>query len=230
MATLVPNQLDACWSRIGVQGDGSCPTLTQAVHCRNCQVFAAAGQVLFDRDSPPDYVAHWTRQLAEAPASSAAATLPLLVFRIAGEWLAMDACSLVEIVEPRRIHRVPHRTDRHFLGLANIRGELQLCVSLREVLGIGEPGEGGVAGNVPDARSGSPPRLLVAHRDRTRWVFPVDEVEGVHRIPETSLEDLPHTVAKSARFYCRAVFSHCGKRVGLLAETRLFDALERIIG
>ena len=230
MATHVPQQLEACWNRIGVQGDGSCPTLTQAVHCRNCQVFAAAGQMLFDRDAPPDYVEQWTRQLAEAPASLAAKTLPLLVFRIAGEWLALDACSLVEIVEPRRIHRVPHRTDRHFLGLANIRGELQLCISLREVLGIEGAEEDGAAVNAPGKRSGSPPRLLVAHHNRTRWVFPVDEVEGIHRVPETSLEDLPHTVAKSPRFYCRAIFSHHGRRVGLLAEPRLCDALERIIG
>ena len=56
---------DACWNRIGVQGDRSCPRLMEAVHCRNCPVFSAAGQQLFQREAPPEYLDEWTRQLVE---------------------------------------------------------------------------------------------------------------------------------------------------------------------
>ena len=80
---------------------------------------------------------------------------------------------------------------------------------------------------------GHPPdriqRLLVAEQDQNRWVFPVDEVEGVHRIPVTALESLPQTVEKSPRYYSQALFSHDNRRVGVLSLTRLFQALERTV-
>ena len=198
-----------------MQGDRSCPRLPQAVHCRNCPVFSAAGQQLFEREAPPEYLDEWTRQLAEVDAATATETRRLLVFRIGPEWLALDARAVVEVVEPRRIHRVPHRTDRLLLGLANIRGELQLCISLARVAGdrLGRR-----------SRSPSPPRppgrrqrLLVAEQDQNRWVFPVDEVEGVHRIPAGAMENLPHTVERSPRYYSQALFSHDNKRVGVLS-------------
>jgi chemotaxis-related protein WspD len=218
---------DACWSRIGVYGDRSCPRLPPAVHCRNCPVFSAAGQELFEREAPPEYLAEWTRQLAEVDAATAIETRSLLVFRIGAEWLALDVRSIMEVVEPRRTHRVPHRTDRLVLGLVNIRGELQLCISLHELLGI-ESAEGD---SPPESASpaGSRERLLVAEHDQNRWVFPVDEVEGVHRVPAGAMTNLPHTVERSPRSYSQAVFSHGDKRVGLLSESRVFQALEKTV-
>jgi chemotaxis-related protein WspD len=217
---------DACWGRIGVEGDHSCPRLPQAVHCRNCPVFSAAGGRLFEREAPPGYLAEWTSQLAEVEAAGTEMR-SLLVFRVADEWLAIEVHSVVEVVEPRRIHRIPHRTDRLLLGLVNIRGELQLCISLRELLGI----ESAEDGSSPEPASsvGSKERLLVAEHDQNRWVFPVDRVKGVCRVPAAAMTNLPHTVEKSPRFYCQAVFPHNDKRVGLLSETRLFPALEKTI-
>ena len=40
---------EQCWKIIGVMGDATCPRLDEAVHCRNCPVFAEAGQRLFER-------------------------------------------------------------------------------------------------------------------------------------------------------------------------------------
>lgn len=234
---------DRCWNRLGVQGDRSCPRLRQVVHCRNCPIFSEAGQRLLDREAPSGYVDEWTRQLAQPDAPAAGQTQALLMFRLGAEWLALDAIKVVEVVEPRPIHRVPHRTDRLLLGLVNVRGELCLAVSLRELLGISEsPGDAtgasgrsfpGRGGKVPidppfASRVGTRPRFLVAEHNQDHWVFPVDEVEGAHRIPASDMEELPHTVQKSAKFYSVAVFSHDGKRVGVLCPTRLFQAMERI--
>jgi len=217
----------ACWRLIGVQGDRSCARLAEAVHCRNCPVFSDAGQKLFQREAPPQYRDEWTRQLAEIDEAAVAETLSLLVFRIGAEWLALDIRRVVEVVEPRSIHRVPNRTDRLLLGLANIRGELFLCVSLRELLGIDSPDGDATSDSTSSARPRQ--RLLVAEHDRNRWVFPVDEAEGVLRIPTIAMEELPHTVQRSPRYYSQALFSHVGKRIGMLSETRLFEALERTI-
>jgi chemotaxis-related protein WspD len=218
---------EACWSRIGVDGDRSCPKLPEAVHCHNCSVFSSAGQQLLEREAPADYVDEWTRRLAEVDITAAAETRSLLIFRIGDEWLAIDARCVVEVVAPHRIHGIPHRSDRFLLGLANIRGELQLCVSLHEVLGV-DPSDGAAPhGSVSGTRPRE--RLIVTEQDQMRWAFPVDEVGGVEHVPADAMTNLPHTVERSARFCSQAVFSYNDKRVGLLSESRLFQALQRTV-
>ena len=230
---------DACWRRIGVQGDNSCPRLTEAVHCRNCPVFSAASQQLFEREAPPEYLEDWTQRIAESDTTTASEELSVVVFRIGAEWLGFDTHSVVEVVEPRPIHRVPHRTDRLLLGLANIRGELLLCVSLRELLGIEEDsphpnplpkGEGTLGiGSKSISSAVAKARLLVVEQEQTRWVFPVDQVDGVYRTSAQAFEDLPHTVERSVKFYSRAIFSHRSRKVGMLSQERVFQALEKTI-
>jgi chemotaxis-related protein WspD len=197
------------------------------MHCRNCSVFSTAGQELFERETPPELLDEWTRQLAETNDDTVAETLSVLVFRIGAEWLALDTQRAVELVEPRSIHRVPHRTDRLLLGLANIRGELLLCISLHELLQIDAPDGDATPHSTLSSRPKQ--RLLVAEHDQNHWAFPVDEAEGVVRIPTIAMEDLPHTVQRSPRYYSQALLSHAGKRIGMLSGTRLFEALERTI-
>ena len=57
--------IDDCWNRIGVKGDGTCGELKAVFHCRNCPVFAAAGQRLFEGPPPDTYLDEQTRQIRE---------------------------------------------------------------------------------------------------------------------------------------------------------------------
>lgn len=204
--------VDDCWNRIGVRGDGSCPELAKVVHCHNCPVFAGAGQTLFERAPPAECVQDWTRELARNDMAQASATVALLLFRLGEEWLAVDVASMVEVTEPRVVHAIPHRTNRLLLGLVNIRGELQLCVSLRELLGIQAGPE----------KSG---RMLVAEYDLQRWVFDADEVAGVERVETATLGNVPSTVAHSAQRYSHGVFLWRDRRVGHLSAERVFEAM-----
>jgi len=217
---------ERCWSSIGTSGDRSCPRLAQFGHCRNCPVFAVGGQRILEREPPPEYIDEWTRRIAPPDAAAATATLSVLVFRIAAEWLALDVRWAVEVVSPRPIHRVPQRTSGLLTGLVNVRGELQLCMSLQALLGI-EPG--GARQDKREAATSAEPaeRLIVAQRDRSRWVFPVDEVDGVHYVPLADLQELPATVSKGLRFYSQAIFSLQDRRVGLLSDSHVWEALER---
>jgi chemotaxis-related protein WspD len=211
---------DDCWNRIGVFGDRSCPELTRVVHCHNCPVFAAAGRRFLDAPPPPGYLEQWADRLAEPEEEDAGERLGVLVFRIGGEWLALPVDVLVEVTAPRPIHRVPFRGGL-LAGLVNVRGELHLAVRMDQLLGIRDaPPAADGAGPRP-----GPPRLLVVRRGADTWVFPADEVDGVHRFPAAELAGVPPTLGRAAARFARGVFRHDGRAVGYLDETRLFEAL-----
>ena len=218
-----------CYNRIGVMGDGSCPELETAVHCRNCPLFVAAGKKLFEREPPAEYVEEQTRQLAKEVSAETSDAVAVAVFRIGEEWLAFAVQVVAEVTQRRTVHRIPHRSDRRLMGLVNIRGELQLCVSLGDLLGI-EPGNDtsseSPSHHAPERALSPTGRLLVTAHGSRRWVFPVDEVAGIHRVGVDRLAEPPATVAKNPKRFARAVFDWDGKSVGYLAEDRIFDSLQ----
>src|SRR5262245_31452140 len=149
-----------CWNRIGTSGDGSCPELRTHIHCRNCPVFASAARTFFDRPAPGGYLAEWTQWLAqsEEPGGREALTtgerdgVGVLIFRLGQEWLAFRTQAVAEVTLPRPVHRIPHRSNDVLIGLVNLRGQLQLCISLSGLLGV-EWTEGAHPSYSPHARS-----------------------------------------------------------------------------
>ena len=209
---------DPCWHRIGVWGDRTCPELAKVTHCHNCPVFAAAGRRFLDAPPPAEYPAEWTHRLSSPEAESTGDRIGILVFRLADEWFALQVGVLVEITHQRMPHRIPHRGGL-LAGLVNIRGELHLCVKLDQLLGITPSAEAAKANS----------RLIVIRRDLDGWVFPADEVDQVHRIPEQDLVPAPPTISRAAARVTRGVFKLDTRAVGLLDEDRLFQNLrERV--
>jgi chemotaxis-related protein WspD len=209
--------VDDCWNRIGFQGDRSCPELDRVVHCHNCAVFGNAGRRFLDAPSPEGYAEEWTRRLADPIEESPADLVGVLVFRLGEEWLALPVGLLVEVTAPRPVHRVPRRGGV-LAGLVNIRGELHLCAHLDAVLGVGRI-DHAEAPKRPQAR------FLVVRREGERWVFPVDEVDEVHRFSRQALTGSPATLSRSLARLTRGVFHHGERSVGLLDEERLFHTL-----
>ncbi|MEB3266108.1 MAG: chemotaxis protein CheW [Cyanobacteriota bacterium] len=175
-----------CWNHIGVFGDRTCEQLQASVHCRNCPVYAAAGRSLLEQPPPADYLAEWTGVLAESKRRSDDSllsadgsavrneqSLSLMIVRLGSELFALPVGLLVEVSPPFPVHSVPHRTNAVFLGLVNIRGEIMLAASLASLLGVG-PETAAAAG--PHASR----RMAVASAGDGRWVFPIDEILGVH--------------------------------------------------
>ena len=210
--------ISACWNDIGVYGNGSCASLVQHVHCRNCPVYSEAAAHLLDRALPADYRQEWAQHFAEKRKPGPHNWLSLVLFRLAGEWLALPTYVFQEVAEKRLIHSLPHRRGSILSGLVNIRGELLLCVSVGRLLGL-ETAEGG--------SNGIYQRLLVASWQGQRLVFPVDEVPGVYRLLAESLKEPPATVTHSSSTYTRGVFQWQQKSVGLLDADLVFSALNR---
>ncbi len=206
-----------CWKRIGIHGDRSCGELARHIHCRSCPVYHLAGRRLLDRPMPEDYRAEWSRRLAEIPPAPDPDSLNLMVFRVAGHWLALPSGCLDETLAPVPVRKVPHRSNRDFLGLVNTRGELQLCFTLEHLL---DP-HGGETATTGASRAF--PRLLAIKVRGQRWVFPADEVRGIARQPRSRLESLPANLGKAPAYPVVALFDLDGLRVGLLDPERLAD-------
>lgn len=214
--------INDCWNAIGVRGDASCPALDQLVHCRNCPVYSAAAAELLDRDLPADYVADGTSRFAREKPDETLGTHSVVIFRVGAEWLALPTSVFEEVVNPGPIHPLPHRRSGMVLGLANVRGELLVCVSLGQMLGLEQ-----AAGWEPEKHRTVYPRLLVIRREGSRAVVRVDDVHGTHRFHPRELRAVPATVAKAAATYTTAMLSWGERSVGLLDDQLLFSALQR---
>jgi chemotaxis-related protein WspD len=211
-------QLTGCWSQLGVYGDRSCPELLKFVHCRNCPVYSAAGLRLIDRPLPPDYRQEWTQHFAAERRFPEAGNASAILFRIQGEWLAMPTHSFQEVAEKRPIHSLPHRGEGVVLGLANVRGELVICISIGHLIQIEHMAS--LASLRLNYR-----RLLVVQGESSRLAFPVDEVHGPHRFHPHELKSLPSTVGRANSRYTQGVFNWHNHVAGLLDPGLLLSGL-----
>jgi chemotaxis-related protein WspD len=220
-----------CWNQIGINGNRSCEKLVAAVHCRNCPVFTEAGAKLFERIPPAECIAERTSQLAQLPPEISRSEA-ILVFRVGDEWNSLRIKVAVEVADVREIHRIPHRSDNLLLGMTNVRGELHLCVSAAELLGVTSAGPQVVPKPPPkgSGKQATMARFIVIEHLGQRWVLAVDEVRGVRRIDTHDKTGTPTTVAKAPHPLAECVVMCDGNRIGLLSEANLIAALKRRIG
>ncbi|MDX8451142.1 chemotaxis protein CheW [Mesorhizobium sp. VK9D] len=220
-------EIDDCWRQIGVRGDRSCPLLDQHLHCRNCPTYKTIARLLLDRAAPSAYRGGWPDKPSRAELGSAdeEALQTVVLFRLGEEWLALPVGIFREVAESRRVHSLPHRRNSAVLGIANVRGELLICLSLAELLGIAERKEG---------EQGTPSKafrrlVVVGERDDKRVAFTVDEIHGLHRYRERDRLAVPATIGKALSAATVAVLRWQGRAVGCLDPGQLLTMLDRSI-
>jgi chemotaxis-related protein WspD len=208
--------LDLCWKRIGVWGDRSCPELTVHGHCRNCPVYSAGAARLLDTDVSAEYLAAGARLYAQPKAEQRLDEKSAVVFRVAGEWLALPAAIFQEIATVKPVHSLPHRRSALVQGVVNVRGELLLCVSLPFVLGLAVA-DGGAA----------TARHAVVGRGAERFVFVAEEIAGLHRYADQAVGPVPATLAHAQAVHTRGILAWRDRPVGLLDDGLLFHSVNR---
>ncbi|RJQ51946.1 MAG: hypothetical protein C4530_19520 [Desulfobacteraceae bacterium] len=213
-----------CWKEIGIFGDSSCPKLSELVHCRNCPEYNRVGRGLLDRAIADEFLDEWTKTLAGAKEIDVRDTFSAIVFRINNEWLALKTIYLQETTHVRPVHDVPFRTNKVFRGLVNINGELLLCVSIAELM------ESTPEDEIAQTDEKAYRRMLVISRGSERYAFPVDEVQGIYRLSSGDIQDPPATITRSPERIIEGIFNLSGKKVGLMGEERLIEALKRSLG
>lgn len=122
----------------------------------------------------------------------------------------------------RPIHSIPHRKSTILKGLANVRGELQLCVSIGRLMNITR---GEISGT--NVVKGVYERMVVISLQGLRFVFPVSEVRGVHRFDVKELKNAPATAMNCSVHYLKGMLTWENRHVGVIDQELLFPALER---
>ncbi len=220
-------QIDNCWSIIGVwgKGDEKCPRLEDVLHCRNCEVYSSAGRSLLTRAIPEDYQESWTVLLAREEVNKSNDSLSIVVFRLGDEWLGLPTIIVKEISEIRPVHGIPNSKSAVVKGLVNVRGELKLWVSMGTLLSVDK----GENYNFTELRKSFLERLVIIEKDGDQFVFPVSEIIGTHRIWKDSIRDVPATAANSMYSHLAGLFELDGRHVGVLDQELLLNSLRRTL-
>jgi chemotaxis-related protein WspD len=218
--------IDDCWNRIGVWSDSTsrnCPQLQEIVHCRNCPVFAAAARKIFEgRSLPPDYLEEWCHHFAQPPpARQMPGHASVLVFRVGSEALSLPIGVIDEICQPVMIHRLPHCAQAILRGIVNIHGQLRLCFSLAELLGIDD------SQFEWKEKHRVFPRMMLVRHNESHFALLVDEVVGSLRYGLEEVLPVPSSISRALTKFMRGIVREEEKTIGLLDEERVFQALEK---
>jgi chemotaxis-related protein WspD len=189
-------------------------------------------RALLQRPLPPEEIDENTRIVSAAVMERDRLDASLLIVAVCGEWFAVDLSIALRVVSHAPIHRVPHRTDRRFLGLASVQAELLPVVSLERVLGLerrqgtSKGDQNGPSGD--DAASISARRMVVVGDALGAWVMPVDCVEGIRRFDSSTFIAPPATVGHASDGVTDALVPiGDGRLAARLDSTRLCAAFAR---
>jgi purine-binding chemotaxis protein CheW len=163
------------------------------------------------------FMAEAGRKRDEAIASAAAEVsgdadlLELLTFVIAGEHYAVDIETIVEIVRPRPLTRIPN-ADASIVGIMSLRGTIVTLVDARLRLG-----------HKTAAEQTDDTRVVVIDRGNEILGFAVDHVLRVVKVAHSSVEPHPVVHASEQHDAIRGVFRTANALTILLDLDKLLD-------
>ncbi|OGV48988.1 MAG: hypothetical protein A2017_17410 [Lentisphaerae bacterium GWF2_44_16] len=226
---ITEKEINYCWNTIGTGncGNHSCFRLKDFIHCRNCDEFKSKASLLLKMTAPQEYLQEWSALLSseKKDENTDEKWENVFIFRLESEWLAFPLMDMKEVSHLSKIHKIPRKSDDTLLGLANIKGSLQLCFSLKTFLGI----ENAATKEEDESRNLFGARFAILEKSGFLWVFPVDEVLDIYRYnPEQAL-NTPLTVSNTCASYIKTVFRFQDKLVGYLDDELIISALKRKI-
>jgi chemotaxis-related protein WspD len=214
---VAPAPVEDCWNKIGIYGNRSCARLAQCTHCRNCDTYSAAAGKLLDR--PAVQGDDWTAALTKREPAASGEVRSFTVFRVCDEHLALPTARCARAANLRAVHRIPHRRSDVILGIANIHGELIVCLSFAALLKLNRADR-----PTPAQKKG---KLLVTEWNGGPIAFEVDELQGVEKVPLAHLQKLPATVAQTRTRCTRALLPRDPHPIAILDENALDEAIRQ---
>ena len=219
--------IDDCWNHIGVWGSESsrCEKLKEVMHCRNCDKFSSSGQQVLEQPLSEEYLKDWAETYSHKKEKHLAGTSSSLVFRLGDEFYSFPSNTIVEVTEIRTIHSIPHSKSKSLQGLVNIRGELKICISIRNLLGVNKDKKQSAEAN----KNISYERMIVVKDDEQQFVFPVSEVIGSFRYNDEKIKAPPATVSNTKDSFTIAVLNVDQKHIACLDLSLISKSIKRNI-
>jgi chemotaxis-related protein WspD len=174
---------------------------------------------LLERPITEDYIKEWSNILMQKDQVSSVSKSSVVIFRLFQEWFALSVAAVKEITYSRPIHRIPHRSGKVLLGVANLNGELQSCISLNGLLEIGS--------SFNPYSPASYTRMIVLVQEKSLWIVPVDEIDGIQIWELSFLENVPVNISKSMHNYLKGIMKIDNRNIGLLDEELVFYSVKR---
>lgn len=218
-------EIDDCWNTMGVWSSAAsrCPKLNEAIHCRNCEVYSAAGRTMLERSLPDGYESAWAEIYREDKKQQLVGTESVTVFRLGNEWMALPTNCIQEITNVCSVHSVPHQNTSVLRGLVNLRGQLKICVSLGQLMEI----EKAETYTGEKTRERIYERMMAVRHNESQYVFLVSEVKGTHRYLPQDLQSPPATLSQATGIYTRGILEWEGHAVACLDAELMFYSLEK---
>lgn len=213
--------INYCWRKIGVYaGDHSCTRLREVVHCRNCDVFAAAARSVMLREIEQ-------AEEISAPAPELASVVrSALLLRIGGIRIGLAVARVIEIAADAPLRRVPHRTGRAVAGLTNVRGQLHLTLVPAHLFGL----EMGASTAPLELEKHARPRIvLLSALAGAPVALRADNVIGVHGFALDALGPIPEVLPAPLASCANAVGLFEDKHYLLLDDLKFADVLAEAI-
>ena len=177
---------------------------------------------MFERVAPPGYLSQWRKEISAKEVFDSSRNNSVLIFRVDHEWFALPAAVLDEIATERTVHRIPRNLNYFISGIVNINGEIKVCYSLSELLGLS---------NVVNAtnKEDKPKRLVVIELDEKDYVFLVDEVKGLYLYGDSDLLPVPSTLNDINASLLLGTINKFNHQIAIFNISKFQDKLEEAV-
>jgi len=218
-------KVDDCWNTIGVwsKAEIRCEKLEKFIHCRNCNIYSAAGRQMLERSLPEQYEKNWAAIFSQSSPNKLVGIESVTVFRLGNEWMALPTNSIQEVTDVCTVHSIPHKSTLVLRGLVNLRGQLKICISLGQLMEITKAEK--YTGK--DTKERIYERMIAVKHNNSQYVFLVSEVSGTYNFHPTELKPAPATLAQSSGTYTRGILHWKGFDIACLDAELLFYSMEK---
>lgn len=135
-------------------------------------------------------------------------TEQLVIISVGNDWFALHGRYVKEILPDMPITFVPGLPDI-FLGLVNVRGELESVVDMAKIL------------QIPDARVNELNRILILREENSSSGFRVDYVHDIIDLPKSRIAPALNVADTARSRYFIGEFERASRTVLVLDASRL---------
>ncbi|HXP97787.1 MAG TPA: chemotaxis protein CheW [Telmatospirillum sp.] len=136
-------------------------------------------------------------------------TVKLVVVSLGDQWFAFHGGTIKEILADSVVYFLPG-CPASLEGVVNVRGDIESVIRLRALLGLPEP------------LAGAPSRILLGVTSAMRSGIRVDRVEEVLDVPQSAIQEPPHTIPEHLRPLVQGIVAFRDHVVPLLNLDQLF--------